>query len=65
MGGHIVRPLGRVAVALLARREPVKRAQQVTKDVWIRILLNDEGGGGVLHEQGDSPLSNKALPKLG
>ena len=51
--------------ALLARREPVKRAQQVTKDVWIRILLNDEGGGGVLHEQGDSPLSIKALPKLG
>ena len=65
MGRHVVRALGAVDVAGVARRQPVEGGEEVGLHVGIGIFLDGQGGRGVPAEHGDEPGADAAAPQPG
>ena len=57
MGRHVVGTLERMReVRIVLRYETVEPPFQVTASGWIRVLLDREAGGGVLHHESAQPF---------
>ena len=62
MGGHVVGPLGSVAVdGVAVGHQAGGEALEIVEDHGIGVLADDQRGAGVVHEHGAHPLGDAGL----